>query len=191
VGEYTGQIPLPTVGIDNVQAAADATQHLVDLGHRDIAFIGGPKDFTLCQERLKGFKRVMRKAGLKVSAVQVQFGEFKLASGYEQVKRLIAGGSQPTALFCANDEIAMGAMKALREHKLRIPEDISIMGFDNLDIADYCTTPLTTIHQPRREMGRTAMELMLSLLQGRRWEGVPLLLGHELVVRDSTGPVVK
>ena len=188
VGEYTGDIPLPTVGIDNLQAAADATQHLVDLGHRDIAFIGGPKNFTLCQERLKGFRRVMRKAGLKVDSRHVQFGEFKLASGYSQIKRLIEGGVRPTALFCANDEIAMGAMKALREYDMRVPEDISIVGFDNLDIAEYCSTPLTTIHQPRREMGGEAMELMLKILNGKVSRESRITLPHRLIVRDSTRP---
>ena len=188
VGEYTGDIPLPMVGIDNLQAAADATQHLVDLGHRDIAFIGGPKNFTLCQERVKGFRRVMRKAGLKVDSRHVQFGEFKLASGYNQVKRLFESGVRPTALFCANDEIAMGAMKALRECQLRVPEDISIVGFDNLDIAEYCSTPLTTIHQPRREMGGEAMELMLRILQGQVSGDCRITLPHHLNVRDSTTP---
>lgn len=185
VGEYTGDIPLPRVGIDNVQAAADATGHLVELGHRDIAFIGGPKNFTLCQERLKGFRRVIRAAGIKLAPDHVQFGEFKLASGRNQVKALLAGGARPTALFCANDEIAMGAMKALREHGMRIPEDISVVGFDNLDIAEYCSTPLTTIHQPRREMGSEAMKLMLNILQGEGPQA-RITLPHELVVRDST-----
>lgn len=186
VGEYTGKIPLPFVGIDNYQAAVDATQHLVDLGHRDIAFIGGPKHFTLCQVRLKGFRKVMRKAGLSVHPSHVQFGEFKLASGYNQVKRLIESGARPTGLFCANDEIAMGAMKALQEHGLRVPEDISIVGFDNLDIADYCSAPLTTIHQPRREMGAQAMDLMLHILKGQAPAEQRLLLPYQLIVRKST-----
>jgi LacI family transcriptional regulator, repressor for deo operon, udp, cdd, tsx, nupC, and nupG len=186
VGEYTGDIPLPRVGIDNIQAAVDATRHLVDLGHRDIAFIGGPKNFTLCQERLKGFRKVLRKAGLKVPANHIQFGDFKLASGYTQVKALFASGARPTALFCANDEIAMGAMKALREHGLGVPQDVSIIGFDNLDIAEYCSTPLTTIHQPRREMGSEAMTLMLNILSGDAPVQTRITLPHQLIVREST-----
>ena len=186
IGEYTGEIPVPMVGIDNVQAAADATQHLVDLGHSEIAFIGGPKDFTLCQERLKGFRRVMRKAGHKVPRNRIQFGEFKLASGFDQVNRVFESGDKPTALFCANDEIAMGAMKAIRAHGLRVPRDISIIGFDNLDIADYCTTPLTTIHQPRTEMGGEAMRLMLRILDGGAPEQARTVLSHHLIVREST-----
>ncbi len=186
VGEYTGKIPLPRVGIDNVQAAADATQHLVDLGHEHIAFIGGPKDFTLCKERLKGFRKVLRKAGLEAPARHVQFGEFKLASGYQTVKAVLESGSLPSALFCANDEIAVGALKALRETKLKVPRDISIIGFDDLDIADYCSPPLTTIRQPRREMGGEAMKLMLRILDGTAVPEERITLSHQLIVREST-----
>lgn len=186
VGEYTGRIPLPKVGIDNAQAAAEATRHLVDLGHKRIAFIGGPKNFTLCKERLKGFRRVMRKAGLELPPEYIQFGEFKLAAGHSEVKAVLATRTRPTALFCANDEIAMGVMKGLREAKLRVPGDISIIGFDDLDIADYCSPPLTTIRQPRRQMGSAAMELMLRILRGDATREECITLPHELIVREST-----
>lgn len=186
VGEYTGKIALPKICIDNVQAAADATQHLLDLGHQQIAFIGGPKNFTLCKERLKGFRKVMRRAGLQVPASHIQYGEFKLAAGYREVQAVLESGSLPTALFCANDEIAMGAMKALREAKLRVPRDVSIIGFDDLEIADYCSTPLTTIRQPRREMGSEGMKLMLRILSGEAAPDERITLSHQLIVRDST-----
>ncbi len=186
VGEYTGSIPLPKVGIDNVQAAADATRHLVELGHKHIAFLGGPKDFTLCKERLKGFRRVMRKAGLEIPAGYIQYGEFKLASGYSGAKSVLECNTRPTALFCANDEIAIGAMKALREAGLKVPRDFSLVGFDDLDIAAYCDTPLTTILQPRRQMGNEAIRLMLGLLAGEESLERYITLPHELIVRKST-----
>ncbi|MFV8817568.1 LacI family DNA-binding transcriptional regulator [Haliea sp. E17] len=186
VGEYTGKIPLPKVGIDNVQAAADATRHLIDLGHSHIAFLGGPKDFSLCKERLKGFRREMRRAGLSAPSSHIQYGEFKLASGYSEAKSVLQCSPRPTALFCANDEIAMGAMKALREAGLRVPRDISIIGFDDLDIAGYCATPLTTILQPRRKMGGSAMELMLGLLGGDTSVNTSITLPHQLIIREST-----
>jgi LacI family repressor for deo operon, udp, cdd, tsx, nupC, and nupG len=186
IGEYTGSVPVPRIGIDNVSAAYDATSYLLGLGHRDIAFVGGPRDFTLCKERLQGFRKALQKFKISTGLDHIQYGEFKLDSGYKQTKKLFDLGATPTALFCANDEIAMGAMKALRELKLRVPEDISIIGFDNLEIADYCSVPLTTIHQPRKEMGREAMTLLLSILNGSSPKETRINLPYQLIVRDST-----
>ncbi|GIX31294.1 MAG: DNA-binding transcriptional regulator CytR [Porticoccaceae bacterium] len=189
IGEYTGGFAVPRVGIDNVRAGADATAHLVGLGHRRIAFLGGPEDFTLCQERLAGFRKVMAEAGLGVPPDYVLFGDFKLDEGYRMARHLFATCAEPpTALFCANDEIAMGAMKALRELAIAVPERVSLIGFDDLEIAPYLSPPLTTIHQPRRTMGRTAMEMLVELIEGRAVAEPRPILAHRLVVRDSTAP---
>lgn len=184
--EYDGVIPAPTVCIDNRGAAGDAMRHLLDLGHRDIAFINGPKSSPLCKDRLSGYREALKRAGIAVQNAWIRNGDFSLASGREQMDRLLAAGRQPTAVFCANDEMAIGAMQAAREHGLVLPRDLSVVGFDDISFAAYAYPALTTIHQPRDEIGVRAMRLMLDILAGGKAPEARVVLKHELVVRDST-----
>ncbi len=187
--EYSGDIPLPTVLIDNRQAAKEVVEHLIELGHKNIAYINGPKDSPLSRDRQKGFKAAMKKASLKVEQCYIAEGDFSLVAGYAAAVKLLKTASRPTALFCANDKMAIGAMNAARDSGLRIPEDLSVAGFDDIDFASYSYPPLTTIHQPRARIGMRAMEIMLQCLEGKKPPQSELILPHELIVRGSTGPV--
>jgi LacI family transcriptional regulator, repressor for deo operon, udp, cdd, tsx, nupC, and nupG len=183
--EYVAGLAAPDVRIDNVEAAALATEHLVALGHRRIAHISGPPQNPLSRDRLKGFKARIGRAGLKLPAAFVARGDFSAASGYAAMRGLLALSARPTAVFCANDEMAMGAIHAAREAKLSVPGDVSLVGFDNIHFSEYVEPPLTTIAQPRLEIGETAMRLMLDVFSGRKTPAT-VVLPHSLVVRGST-----
>lgn len=187
--EYHGEIPVPTVCIDNVSAAKDAVRHLIDLGHQHIAYINGPGESPLCEDRLQGFQQALRAAGLAVAPEWIKAGDFTLASGYRCTTELLAGSHRPTALFCANDEMAIGAMQACRDAGLSLPEDMSVVGFDDIAFAAYSHPRLTTVHQPRNHIGEQVMTMMLAMLAGNTPAEPRIVLPHELVLRDSTtGP---
>jgi LacI family repressor for deo operon, udp, cdd, tsx, nupC, and nupG len=183
--EYFPGLLAPNVRIDNVEAAALATDHLVRLGHKRIAKITGPNHNPLSKDRIRGFKARMAKAGLNVPGDYLARGDFSADSGYVAMKKLLALSPRPTAVFCANDEMAMGALKAIRQQKLSVPDDISIVGFDNIRFSDYCDPPLTTVSQPQLEIGETAMKLMLDVFE-ERTAATTVVLPHALVIRAST-----
>lgn len=184
--EYDGTIPVPTVCIDNVAAAAEAVRHLVSLGHRDVAFINGPAASPICKDRLDGFRRALAAAGVRPRRARLRNGDFSLASGREQMLAILAQGDPPTAVFCANDEMAIGAMKAARERGMTLPRDLSVVGFDDIGFAAYATPALSTVRQPREQIGEQAMRLMLDILQQRGTIPAKVVLPHALVLRAST-----
>jgi len=184
--EYTGDIPVPTIAIDNRGAARDATRYLIELGHIHIAYIGGPPDFSLSRDRLKGFRTALSLAGLKSPEGGVHSGDFSLQAGYGAAQRLLSQSVQATAIFCASDELAMGAMRAAQEQGLRVPRDLSIVGFDDIEMAAFSNPPLTTVRQPCAEFGRRATQMMLQILEGKTLSNERVVLPHELVVREST-----
>ena len=189
--EYFDHIKLPNVRIDNVAAAAMATEHLIRLGHSRIAKITGPMHNPLSKDRLTGFRQCMAQAKLKVDEELVVNGDFSAPSGYAAMKTLLGKPLRPTAVFCANDEMAIGAIRAIKETRLKIPRDISIIGFDDIRFSGYCDPPLTTIHQPQAAIGEMAMQLMIEMLQDesdRSGESArTIVLPHSLIVRTSTG----
>lgn len=186
VCEYDGTVLLPKVTIDNERAAFEMVRHLLALGHRDIAYVDGPEDSPLSWQRLAGYIQALNSAGIPVRESLRWRGDFTLASGYVAGQHLLAQERRPTALFCANDEMAIGAMNAARSLGLSIPGDLSVAGFDDIEFASFCYPPLTTIHQPRGLMGGTAMELMLTMLRGSPVSNTSVVLPHELIVRGST-----
>jgi LacI family repressor for deo operon, udp, cdd, tsx, nupC, and nupG len=184
--EYLGAIPVPSVTINNRRAAADATRHLLELGHRDIAYIGGANDFSLSKDRLKGYKSALARAGLKAGKGKVHAGDFSPVFGYQAAASILAQSRRPTAIFCASDELAIGAMSAAHERGLSVPGDLSIVGFDDIEIAAFGSPPLTTVRQPMAELGRSATRMLLQILGGTRLSDPHLVLPHELIIRGST-----
>lgn len=183
--EYFPGLRAPNVRIDNVAAAAAATEHLVQLGHKRIAMITGPSGNPLVKDRVKGYRAQMARADLTVPADYVARGDFTVESGYHAMQRLLALTHKPTAVFCANDEMAMGAIRAAREAGRRVPLDLSVVGFDDIRFAEYFDPPLTTIRQPHREIGETAMRLILDVF-AKRNAPTSVVLPHALIVRGST-----
>lgn len=191
--------PTPTVCIDrkpqgwkcdtiyagNENGAYAATLHLIDHGHRRIAVIGGPPHLANARQRLRGFRRALKEAGIPLPDAYVQTGQFDRVSGLEAALCLLRPASRPTAIFAANDLMAMGAMLGMRELGLRCPEDVSIVGFDNLDIVDLLQPPLTTVQQPVYRLGVTAAELLLERISGANDAPKEILLETELIRRGS------
>ncbi len=183
--EYHGEIPVPSVCIDNVAAAEELVGYLLELGHSKIGYINGPNDSVLCQDRMQGFQNSLKVNNVGVNKRWLVQGAFTLSSGYDAMKKLLGEKDRPTAVFCANDEMAIGAMQACRDEGLAIPADISIVGFDDIVFAEYTSPRLTTIHQPRNEIGERVMALMLEILAGNKPEFDRVLIPHKLVIRES------
>lgn len=181
-------LSLPTVRIDNEGAAHLATRHLIELGHRSIAHIKGPEENILTKDRLAGYRRALEEAGIPFEARLVAPGDFSIPSGQRGVERILDEGPRPTAVFCSNDEMAMGAIVALKQRGLSVPGDVSVVGFDDIQFAGSYDPPLTTIHQPRRHIGETAMALMVELLESGSVPEGEVVIETELLQRRSSGP---
>lgn len=176
----------PHVAIDNVAAARLAVEHLVEQGCRRIATIMGPASNTLGHDRLRGYQLALEQAGLRFDPELVVEGDFSIDAGYAAAARLLAEPLRLDGLFCANDEMAIGAQQAIRQAGLRMPEDIAVIGFDDIRFARYADPPLSTIRQPMSAIGETAMRLMIQLLEERPSAERELILPHELIVRGSS-----
>jgi LacI family repressor for deo operon, udp, cdd, tsx, nupC, and nupG len=184
--EYLPNVDLPTVQIDNIAAAKQLTQHLLQLGHRGIGFITGPVWNVLSRDRLHGYRDAILECGLTFDQALVVNGDFSIRSGIAATESLLNLPSSPTAIFASNDEMAFGAIRAVRDAGLRVPEDISVAGFDDIRFAAFVDPPLTTVRQPGLEIGRRAMALLVKILSGERVADRRMVLPTELIVRGST-----
>ena len=176
-----------SVMIDNVPASREATGHLVRLGHRRIAYIGDQYGHQSDAERFAGYREAVEQAGLPVIPELVVHGDGKPEGGIAAMDRLMALPEPPTAVFCYNDMTALGVLRSARMHGLRVPQDVSLVGFDDLFIATYTQPQLTTVRQPMQKMGRMAMESLLNLMSGEP-SAESVKLPAELIVRESTAP---
>lgn len=181
--EYSPELGVPSVHIDNAAAGEDAVEHLIGLGHRDIGVITGPAISPLTRDRLSGATRAAARHGLG-DRLQVRGGDYSAPSAFAQATDLLAQGV--TAIFCFSDEMAIGAISAIRHAGLSCPEDVSVVGFDDLPLAGFFQPALTTIAQPKGRIGRHAVELLVSILRDAENEVRQITLPHELVVREST-----
>jgi LacI family transcriptional regulator, repressor for deo operon, udp, cdd, tsx, nupC, and nupG len=183
--EYIEGSNIPTVSIDNISGARKATEHLVNLGHKRIGFISGPLSGVLGQDRLKGFYQAMVRYNLTVEAILVQEGDFTYESGFNMMMKFLALDNPPTAVFAANDEMAFGAINAIKSKGLSVPHDISVMGFDDIKFSSIFEPALTTIAQPSFEIGTKAMELLIRLMNKEETERNQYMLEDQLIIRDS------
>ncbi len=163
-----------------------AAQHLIDLGHSRIAFVGGPANTACSQARLHGYRAALENNGLPFDPALVSHGGFNHENGYERAERLLSLASPPTAVFTACDPIAFGVMQMARQRGLSVPDDLSVVGFDDTYVAGWSTPPLTTVHQPLQEMGRAAVRVLLALADGSAPDTHHVELATHLVVRSST-----
>jgi LacI family transcriptional regulator len=188
VDPHTGPSSLPTIDSDNLRGAQLATEHLIRLGHRRIAMITGRDDLQSAQLRERGFRHAMDKARLDVDDVLVVPGDYDAATSAASAAELLALDAPPTAIFAANDVAAIAAIETATARGLRVPEDVSVVGFDNIPESVLCHPPLTTVAQPIREMGRRAIELLIGLLRGQDGTAHHVMLSTDLVVRQTTAP---
>ncbi|MDR7485301.1 MAG: LacI family DNA-binding transcriptional regulator [Armatimonadota bacterium] len=173
---------------DNRAGVRAAVEHLIRLGHRRIGILSGPRRLYTGRERLEGYLAAMRDAGLPVADGWVQEGNFKEASGYELVGRFLGRGRRPTAIFIANNLMTIGALLGLKEAGVRIPEEMAVVGFDDMDWAPILTPPLTAVAQPGYHLGATAGRLLLErLAQSYRGKPRTVVFQPRLVVRESCG----
>jgi LacI family repressor for deo operon, udp, cdd, tsx, nupC, and nupG len=179
---------IPQIEIDNRAAASRMTRHLASLGHRTIAYVSGPSENVLERERFQGYREGLQETGLPFDPALVIPGDFTIESGVAAGEKLVAQSKRPSAVFCTSDEMAIGLMRTLLSAGLRVPGDISVAGFDDIEFAAVAEPSLTTIHQPRRELGQAAASVLIDLLQGRP-APKSIRLETELVLRDSVAPL--
>ncbi|MFC7392759.1 LacI family DNA-binding transcriptional regulator [Scopulibacillus cellulosilyticus] len=184
--EYIDGLDIPTVSIDNISSARKATEHLIELGHTKIAHITGPMNVVLSRDRLKGYQQALLSHDLKIDPAFIQEGDFSFESAYNQMLKLLAFENTPTAVFVFNDEMAIGAIKAVKDSGLNVPEDIAVVGFDNLKMSSVYEPNITTINQPKYEIGQKAMDLLLKLINGETLQKKKFVLMDELIIRESS-----
>jgi LacI family transcriptional regulator len=179
---------IPSVSAAHASGADQAMQHLLALGHRRIAAITGPRGWVATEDRRRGYHAALAAAGiLPEPALEIE-ADFEIAPGTEAAGALLDLPVPPTAIFAFNDNIAIGALRAARERGVRVPEDLSVVGFDDIEHATIVSPALTTVRQPLAEMGRTAVSLLVRLLERQRFETLHIELATRLVVRESTAP---
>lgn len=179
------------VMIDNKAGAKAAVDYLIELGHKKIAAVMGPSFTPSTQARLQGYKQAIVDAGLTVNEKYVITGDYGPESGIAAMEKLLKLKNRPTAVFCFSDDMAIGAINTLREYEYRIPEDMSVIGFDDITYAKLVSPKLTTIRQPLEDIGKTCMQVLLAQIKGKAPAQKYIELPFELVVRQSTGPAPK
>lgn len=189
VGGDLGAAPdITSVSVDSVAGATAATDYLVALGHRKIAFVRGPDGSVICEEREAGFRQALKKAGVDVDPRLIVGGDFSPDAGIRAVETLTARNVKFTAVFCSNDEMAFGAISAIRASGRRVPNDVSVVGFDDIRFARYFDPPLTTVAQPMKEIGMEAARLLLDILSGKNPPTLKRVFPTQLIVRATTAP---
>lgn len=177
---------IPAVSAAHSAGADAAVKHLLSLGHRRIAAITGPRGWIATEERLRGYRAALSAAGILPQAELVVEADFQIDPGLRAARRLLDLHEPPTAIFAFNDDIAIGAIQAARERGVRVPEELSVVGFDDREAAEIVSPALTTVRQPLAEMGRMAVSLLERLIEGQRIEALHVELRTQLVVRGST-----
>jgi LacI family transcriptional regulator len=188
IDPHTGQSELPTIDSDNLRGGQLATAHLLGLGHRRIAMLSGRPDLESSRLREQGFRQAMAAAGVPVSEDLVLVGGYDAQASAECTRTLLTSPQPPTAIFAANDVSAIAAIQAAVGLGLRVPADLSVVGFDNIPESALCAPPLTTVNQPIRQMGERSIQLLLRLMRGDHVADTHITLQTDLVVRQSARP---
>ena len=182
---------LGTITLNETDFTEKAIDYLISLGHRDIGLMLGPEHIPMHENNIEGYKRAFSKNGLKTWEENIMHGTYFAESGYEAVKEALAKGKKWTAIFSANDQMAIGAIKAIKEAGLSIPEDISIIGVDGIYVTTLIEPALTTVELPRYEMGYRAGQMILEMIGKPRCEGKHVSMDGKLIIRKSTNPAAE
>jgi DNA-binding LacI/PurR family transcriptional regulator len=180
------RIDTDLVGVDNETAAFEAIEHLTSLGHTSIAMITGPDSVSSTRERLRGFQRALREYGIPDSASTVLNGNLRESGGYESTMELLGLAEPPTAIFSANNLTTLGCLRALRERKVRVPQVMSLVGFDDFPLAELLDPPITIVRQPTYQLGARAISALIDRIRDPFSPVREVLLSAHLVVRGST-----
>jgi LacI family transcriptional regulator len=176
----------PSVNINDYKAAYDATNYLIKLGHRNIALIGGNMgDISAGLNRYQGYKQALEDNMILVKESYIKYGNYKVQDGYRLMEELLSADIRPTAVFASSDDMAIGAMNCIIDNGLKVPEDISIIGFDDSNLASVVRPSLTTVHQPIREIGELSIEILIKKINNQEININEIVLNHKLIIRDS------
>jgi LacI family transcriptional regulator len=178
----------PSIGATNWSGGLAATRHLLALGHRRIGLLSGPENVLCSRARLDGYRAALDEAGVPIDPALIRYGNFHVQEGTTEGRALLRLADPPTAIFAGNDLQALGVYQAAREARLHIPEDLSVVGFDDLPVATWVGPPLTTVRQPLAQMATAAARLVLRLANGEHPSQTRVELATELMVRESTAP---
>jgi LacI family transcriptional regulator len=179
---------IPVVSATHWAGARSATDHLLALGHRRIGMIAGRKGWVATEDRVNGYQAALAGAGVLPSPELLVGSNFEIEGGYRATRQLLALSEPPTAIFASNDNMAIGALRAAADLNITVPDQLSVVGFDDSELSRIVTPALTTVWQPLEEMGRMAVSLLTRLIDGQRVETLRVELATRLVVRDSTAP---
>jgi LacI family repressor for deo operon, udp, cdd, tsx, nupC, and nupG len=183
--EYFTHSLIPSVHIDNEYSARLVVENLLKMGHYKIACISGNEKNSISISRLQGMQQSLAKNRLKMPEQYIVQGDYSLQSGYEAAQQLLSLSDRPSAIFCHNDEMAIGALKCAREMNIKVPEQLSLIGFDNIAFSEFCQPQLTTVNQPRQLIGETAIKLLLNILSGKK-PNPEITLPAQLISRGTT-----
>jgi len=187
-GRSEMKIDFPYVGVDGKRGMYTAAQHLIEQGHRRIAYIAPPSDLQFSTHRLAGLCEALQRNGLSLQSELHLEGDLTQESGYRVARRLLSIEPRPTAIICANDLMALGAISAIQEQGLTVGRDVSVVGFDDVPWAQHSHPPLTTVHQPVYEIGKRVCHMLIQLIRGEELKERHIVLQPEFIVRESTGP---
>jgi len=179
------EVDFPAIMVDNMGGATQAVQHLIDLGHRQIACVGGPAGSSTSIDRLTGYRNALAQNGLPFNERLVKHGAWDPRSGHMMAGQLLRVKARPTAIFSANDQMAFGVIKAAKDAGLLVPQDLAVVGFDNIPSASYIDPPLTTVGIPMSELGSAAMRMLIDLISGEKFDKLRLFK-TKLLIREST-----
>lgn len=181
-------VPAYKVIIDDEKSAFNAVEYLIKTGRKKIAHFSGPKELKICEQRLNGYKLALKKANIPVENNLIRYGGMYESDGYHSMDALINENIIPDSVFAVNDPVAIGAFQRINEAKLRIPEDIAIVGFSNNKITSLVNPPITTVNQPSFEMGKKAVEILIEMINNRQgnYQKKTVVLEAELIIRGST-----
>ncbi|MEP1444534.1 MAG: LacI family DNA-binding transcriptional regulator [Paraglaciecola sp.] len=184
-----GDKEFPVIELDNYAATRSLAKHLVNYEHQKFGIIAGQKDSQIHLDRLAGIKDVFASEGISFDDDMIVGGAYSIEMGQQGVRDLMAKDNRPTAILCFNDDIALGAVFELKRMGIRVPQDVSVVGFDNIKVSAFIDPPLTTIDQPAHEMGRKAVEVVLQIINGVPLKRSREIFPYNMLERESSGPV--
>lgn len=190
-GQYLEDTCIPHVGISNIKASREAVNHLIQLGHTRISHISGPLNRLIYRDRLRGYYSALERANIETDETIIFHGDYTYESGYKLANEIMALENPVSAIFAATDDMAAGAIKAIKAAGKRVPEDYAVVGFDNIRLSTIIEPAITTIEQPKLEMGIKAMEMLFELIDGKTLEEEQVVLEHKLIIRESCGAGLK